>query len=706
MPLIPIDIPPGIFSDGTDYNSKNYWLDCDKIRFRNGKAEKIGGWTKYNSTAVSGKVRLISQWMDLSNIRHVGVGTNYKYYIDDGLGNLNDSTPLREVPLLDNPITVNASTTTVEVTHKLHGLPTGTRVKISGVSGSVNGIPQSELNAVHTITAVGANTYRFTVATTSGGTPTTGGGTNVSVYADNEFYSPLTLNPITYTAGSNEFQIFHEDHGAAINDVVTILGTDSSHGGSLVGTFQVAEVIDDDNYKIVGNYTSNGSSTSGGPNVRIMYEMASGSENYSTGSGWGAGPWGSGGWGEGEVSGGFGTQARMWSADQFGEDHIACARGGPIFIYDTSRGDVRLYDVCLISGAKKCPEEANFILVSSEDRRVFAFGTNDYTTGTFDPMLIRWSNEESASDWEISDTKTAGFLRLSLGSEIVCAARSKGEILVWTDVALYAIRPSSDFVYGVYMISPNIDILGPSCVVSVDDAVFWLGRENIFVYNGSVKPLQCPVRQRVFSDINISQSYKCAAGSNRIFREAWWFYPSEDSAEADKYLVFNYAENVWYYGNMERTAWSDAGFGAFSFPMASDHDGYIFYHENGIDDGSTTPDSPITAYIESGPLELAEGNKFSFVNRFIPDVTFDGSDNSSPSIDVSIIPKNYPGSQRGTPDSKAVERLATFPVETFTSKKDVRIRGRQIIFKVSSSLSGVMWRLGINRMEVREDGAK
>jgi hypothetical protein len=646
--------------------------------------------------------------------------TNKRVYITNNTGTFVNRTPQRSAPLPANCITTSNTFSTISIAQKSHGLIVGDRVLLSGAS-AVGGITANQINTALTVTSV-TDVDNYVLTTTGTATSsTTGGGSSIRVYANRQFFVPLGTNPIALTSGSRSAVITHNSHGCSVGDYVKISGSATySYGGlgataSYTGDYEIVSATTNTFTITLANASDTTNATTGGSDMVAAYELGSGSTVYSVGAGWGAGGWGNNGWGQtvADAEEEFSSQVRVWSGDQFGEDIIACPKGGPIYLFDNSKGadavngaTARLEEISMISGAQNCPTAANFVLVGAEDRRVFAFGTTNYGTTTFDPMLIRWSNEEDQSNWTVSSTTTAGYKRLSYGSEIVCAIKTKGEILVFTDTALYSIRPSDKFVYGVYLISSNIDILGPSSAIAVDDVVIWMGRENFFMYDGTVNVLPSTIRQHVFEGINYSQSYKVACGSNRLFREIWWFYPSGTSEENDKYAVFNYSEKLWYYGTMGRSAWVDSGFGAFQYPIAASSDGYLYSHEDGFDDGSTTPATAISAWVKSGPLEIESGNRFSFVRKIVPDITFENSTADDPAVTMTVIPKNYPGSTEGSSDSEDIARAAEVPVERFTTKKGIRVRGRQILFKVSSDDLGVMWRLGVNRIEVRPDGAK
>lgn len=702
MSLAAFTPPAGVYNDGTRYSTKGVWNSSDKVRWRGGFPEKIGGWTPLTTTPFDGVCRLLIQWVDLENVKHIGVGTNTKFYVENSGGVLSDKTPLRAAPLPNNPLSVTNASAVVTVTHRAHGQAVGDRVIISGAV-DVGGITADQINGLRTIASTPtADTYTFTSDGTAGST-VSGGGSAITVKYSSPWTVPYATDPFETTNGSAIVVVTNVNHGCIQGDLVTFSGAAAVGGITIDGDYTVTEVVDVDTFTITHSSPASSDAVGGGSAVLATYYLTIGLADYSVGTGWGAGGWGVSGWGE-SASFGFGRQIRLWSAATFGEDLVFCPRGGSIYVYDVTTGE-RAEDIRLLSGADSAPAAANFILSTPEDRRLLAFGTTDYTTGNFDPLLIRWCENEDLSNWDPTDTTAdAGFLRLSSGSEIICAARSRSEILVWTESSLTALRFVEDLVYGATLVSPNVDILGPNTVISVDDSVYWMGRENFFTYNGRVVVMPCTVRQYVFDDLNLNQAYKVSVFSNRLFREVTWLYPSADSLENDRYVTFNYAEQVWYFGTLERTAWSDAGI--TNYPIGASTDGYIYFHEFGLDDGSTDPPTPISAYVESSPVELGEGDRFCFVSRIIPDVTFSGSTATTPSVQYSVTPADWPGGAPGTEYEKTTSRASTSPVETFTTKMDVRIRGRQFVVRVESDDLGVTWRLGRQRFEVRPDGRR
>ena len=333
-------------------------------------------------------------------------------------------------------------------------------------------------------------------------------------------------------------------------------------------------------------------------------------------------------------------------------------------------------------------------------------GINDTEgNGVQDALLIRFSDQENAADWFPTAENTAGDLTLGSGSRIVTAVETRQQILVFTDISLYSMQfIGPPFTFGINAISENITIRGPLAAVGVDDQVYWMGKNEFYIYNGSVQRLTCSVRDYVFSDFNELQGDKCFASVNSAFGEIWWFYPSGSSDNIDRYVVYNYQQNIWYIGSMARSFWIDRG--VFNLPIAAGLDGYLYNHETGFDDGSNNPATGISAYIESSQFDIGDGDQFSFVRRLIPDLTFRNSTSVDAAVNFTLKARNFPGGNYLQDDTKSVEKVASVPVEQFTQDAYVRLRGRSIAIKVDSSEAGTAWRLGSPRIEIRPDGKR
>jgi hypothetical protein len=626
MPLKKLTLRPGVNKENTRYTNENGWYECDKVRFRQGTPEKIGGWAPLSTSTFQGICRSLSNWITLANINLLGVGTNLKFYVEQG-GLYNDITPLRTtVTINNNPFALTASTT-VTVTDTAHGCTTGDFVTFSGavdIGGVGTNVTASVLNREFQVTVVDANTY----------------------------------------------------------------------------TIQIS---------VVPNATAIAGSPGGGAAVVAAYQIPVGPAVAIPLSGWGAGAWGSGSWGLTSTSG---SALRLWSQSNFGEDLIFGPRGGNLYYWDASAGvSTRAVALSSLAGANGVPTVQNFIAVSDISRFVFAFACNEIGSSVQDPLLIRWSDQESATDWTPAATNQAGSLRLSFGSEIVAAIQTRQEIVVFTDSALYSLQYlGAPEVWGAQLLGDNISIESQNAVAIGSGVVYWMGVDKFYKYDGRVNTLKCDLRRHVFGDINQDQGSQIFAGTSEGFNEVWWFYCSAGSTTINRYVVYNYLEEIWYYGTMERTAWLDSGL--LDFPIAATYHNNIVLHENGVDDNVTGTPVAINAYIESAEFDIEDGQNFGFIWRMLPDVTFTGSTTSNPSLNMTLIPMKGSGSGFNTPQSlggsssAAVTRTATVPIEQFTNIVYIRVRGRQLIMKAESTGLGVTWQLGSPRIDVRPDGRR
>ena len=614
MPLQKILFKPGVNRENTRYTTEGGWYDCDKIRFRQGTPEKIGGWVRISENFFLGVCRSLWNWVTLGGLNLLGIGTNLKFYIESG-GVYNDITPLRTTTALGtNPFTGNG-TTTVTVTATAHGSTTNDFVTFSGVTGTY----ASLLNANFQITVLTADTYTITTSS-------------------------------AVAAGAT-----------------------------------------------------------GGAAVSAAYEISVGSATSVPLIGWGAGGWGLGTWGNGVVGT---TQLRLWNQNNFGENLIFGPAGAAIYIWQantslTSRGVL----LSSLPGASSVPLYQNSMLISDASRFVLAFGTNDVGSSTLDPMLIRWSDQENALEWAPSITNQAGSLRLSHGSKIVSTLQSRQEILVWTDASLYSLQYlGPPYVWGSQLLSDNISIVGPNAAAIASGVVYWMGIDKFYKYDGRSQTLRCDLREYIFSDINQDQYAQVFASTNEGFNEIWFFYCSANSSTIDKYAVYNYSEDIWYYGYMARTAWLDSGLRGY--PLAATYSYNIVNHELGVDDNTIAAVLPIEAFITSSEFDIGDGHNFGFVWRILPDLTFRNSTAANPQATMYLIPLQNSGSGYNNPpsvggsDNGVVSRTAVIPVEQFTGQINTRVRGRQMAFKINSNAVGVTWQLGAPRMDIRPDGRR
>jgi len=519
-------------------------------------------------------------------------------------------------------------------------------------------------------------------------------------------------------------------HGALEHDFVTFSGAatlgDAVTANVLNQEYQIFYIKDNNSYYINARavasiesitttdglsnsfvFATTSDSGNGGSSVVGAYQSITGLDTTIVGTGWGAGTWSRGTWGSGaslEVSG---QTLRIWSHDNFGEDLLINVRDSDIFYWDKTNGlSTRAVKLSSLAGATTTPTIAKQVLVSDLDRHVIAFGCDsELNPGVQDPLLIRFSDQASLTEWNSTATNTAGDLRLGAGSEIITAVETRQQVLVFTDVSLHAMQfLGPPFTFGISTLSENITIAGPLAAIAVEDQVFWMGAEEFYVYGGAVQRLPCTVRDYVFSDINSDQLEKVTAGTNTAFSEVWWFYPSASSEENDSYVVYNYQQQIWYYGSLNRTCWLDRGVESLPVAAASDH--VLYYQELGFDDGSTNPATGIDAYIESSQISLGEGDQFAFLKRMIPDLTFRNSTNQTPQATMTLKARNFPGGAYLQSNSKNVEKTATVPVEQFTDQVHVRLRGRSFAFKIQTTETGTTWRLGSPRVDVQPDGMR
>ena len=639
MPLTKLQFRPGVNRETTSYTNEGGWFDSDKVRFRFSLPEKIGGWVKRSAYSFLGVCRALHTFVSLAGTQLTGVGTSLKYYIEQG-GQYYDITPIRATTAAGDVTFAAVNTSPIlTITDTAHGAVANDFVTFSGAVSLGGVITPGVLNQEYQIITV-PDSATYTISARSAGTS----------------IQSLTVD------------------GQIVDTPVLANGSDTGNGGgSTVGTYQV--------------------------NTGLIVAVA--------GTGWGSGTWSRLTWGSAATTTPS-TELRIWTHDNFGEDLLFNVRDGNIYYWDTDTdtlGTDRGTPLTLLAGADSTtPTVAKQVMVSDRDRHVIVFGCDAETAiGTQDPLLIRFSNQESITEWAASATNTAGDLRVGSGSQIVCAVETRQQVLVWTDVSLHAMQYlGPPFTFGIDQISENTTIAGPLAVKAVDDTVFWMGVEEFYIYTGQVQKLPCSVRSYVFNDFNVGQQELVTAGLNSSFSEIWWFYPSSSATEVDRYVVYNYEEKVWCYGTMTRTYWLDRGVN--DYPVAANTDGYLYNQEFGLNDGTTTPASAIASYIQSSQLSIGEGEDFVFLSRLIPDLTFDASTDSDASVNMTLETRNYPGGPYLQSNASAVTQTATTPVEQFTTEAYIRLRGRSFALKVDSSTVDIQWRLGSPRVEVRPDG--
>jgi hypothetical protein len=625
MPLKKLQLKPGVNRENTRYTTEGGWYESDKVRFRQGMPEKIGGWERISANTFLGVCRSLWNWVTLGKQNLISVGTHLKYYIERG-GAYNDITPIR----------------------------------LTTAAGDVT----------------------FAAVNTS---PT------------------LTVSDT--------------DHGAVVGDFVTYSGA-ASLGGVITAAvlnieYEITTVINADSYTITAAVNANGSDTgNGGASTVGAYQLNTGSATGVPFTGWGGGTWGQGTWGNGGITT---SPIRLWSQSNFGEDLFFAYRGGPLCYWAASTGVSTRGNIINLTNypaSDGVPTIANIASVSDIFRFAFCFGTNVIDSAVLDPMLIRWSDQENVFNWNPSTGNlTAGSLRVSHGTEIIAVVQARQEVLVWTDSAVYSMQYlGGDIVWNAQLMGNNLSISSQNAVAFTGSAAYWMGKDKFYKYDGTVMTLPCNVKRYVFNDINTEQFNQVVAGNNEGFNEVWWFYPSAGVTTNDRYVVYNYQEDIWYYGTLARTAWLDSGLR--DRPIAATYSNNLVDHEKGNDDKQTGVTAAITASITSSEFDLDDGHSFVLINRMLPDVTFDGSTATNPAASMTISPMANSGSGYNNPlseggnSSATVTRSATVPIEQFTGQVYLRVRGRQIAFTMESTAEGVAWQLGSPRLDMRPDGRR
>jgi len=777
---------PGVNKENTRYASEALgsvnagtevvggWYDSEKVRFRAGTPEKLGGWVQISANYFKGVCRSLWNWVTLTSLNLIGVGTNLKFYISNG-GAYYDITPIRATTTLTNPFGTILNSSTVLVTDAAGGFADGAYVTFNG-SSAIGGLT---LLGEYKISLQSATTYNITAESTVSLVLSTGVFTAQFQLANNVevVLSTTGALPTGFVAGTTYYVV--NTSGYTFQLAATSGGTAIVPTGTQSG---------------IHTATAKATSTtaSGGGTVYAMYQINTGPEYTVALTGWGAGGWGLGAWGVGAT----GTDAlRLWSQSNFGEDLVFGPRGGAMYYWNATynvngapvtitiatpgvltasvnfaNGDAimltttgalptgltpgtvyyvvnassgtcnlaataggtpittsgsqsgthtiaaRGIPVTSLSGASGVPTIQNLIFVSDISRFVFAFGCNDYGATAQDPMLIRWSDQESVVEWTPAATNQAGSLRLSHGSEIVTCLQTRQEIVVFTDSSVYSLQYlGAPTVWGSQILGDNISIMGQNATSVASGVVYWMGVDKFYKYDGRVSTLRCDLRQYIYSNINLAQAQQVYSGTNEGFNEVWWFYCSANSLQIDKYVVYNYLEDIWYYGSMARTAWLDSG--SLDYPLAAPYinstSNNLVYHENGNDDNTTGVPAAIDSYISSSEFDISDGHNFGFIWRILPDLTFRSSTGeTTPQVTMTLIPLQNSGSGYTNPasvggsDNATISRIASAPVEEFTGQVYVRVRGRQLVFKVQGNQLGLQWQLGAPRIDIRPDGRR
>jgi hypothetical protein len=682
MPLQKLQFKPGLNRDQTNYTNEGGWYECDKIRFRSGYPQKIGGWLRYGMFSIAGICRQVFNWITTGSDNYLAIGTSKKLYIEAGEV-LYDITPIRATFTTtdtDNCFSTISGSKTITVAISAHGASEGDYVTFSGVVGPIGGVPQNEFNAEFIVTIINANSFTITVTT-----------------------------PATSTA------------------------------------------------------------TGGGTTITADFQINPGNDIASIGYGWGAGVWSRGAWGSGAGAPVVNIQ-RDWFLQNFDNDLIANIRNGPIYYWKYSDGvgaSATLLDTTTIGGVAPAdvPTEAIQTLVSQNDRHLICFGATPFGGGTLDPLLIRWATQDQPNVWTPLVTNSAGFLRVSRGSQIICAVATRQEILVFTDGTLNSLQYlGTTDVFSIQELSDNISILSPRAVATVNNTVYWFGHDKFYAYGGRVETLPCSIRNHVFQNLNYSQAEQIVCGTNEGWNEIWWFYPTADSQVNNAYVIYNHLERIWYYGTIDRTAWSDSSLREYPQAIAGTYftgsienstltvttissgslqvgsvvsglgvatgtiitalgtgegrtgtytvnipqlvdsssmvaDSVMYNHEQGLNDNTL----PMNSYIASSDFDLVDGDQFILTKRIIPDIGFAGSTAATPEVTMFIKPRNFPGNAYSNTETGAVIETS---VDVYTDQVFMRARARQMAIEIESTDLGVQWQLGSPRLDGRPDGKR
>jgi len=725
--LAKIKLQPGINRDTTNYANSGGWFDSDFIRFRNGLPEKIGGWTKIyqEQTALIGQCRKMYDWSSLVGTSYLAVPTNIKFYVDNSSGII-DITPLRRtITLGTDPIATTNTSNSIVITDVNHGAVLGDYITISGAA-SVNGLTTGQLNTELIVSNV-INSNAYSVVTTGTATATGSGGGS-SVVVKYQFHPGISgsvtyagwgsggwggmpgtyawgfgpdTTVTTYYSGLWTVDNYGEDMIACPRDLtngVTLGNTPlaATNTSNVVTVTRVNHGLSNGTAIIIGGVTS---SIGGIPISQLngSHVITVANANAYT----------------------FTTSNTATSTETGGTDSVAYTSS--LVYWDVTDADgpaVSFSELGAAYAKLYLPYVATEIMVSDQNRQIIAFGCNPYdTTKPQDKMIVRWSDSSDPTNWDTADTtKTAGEQRLSAGSYIVTAIQNREEILIWTDSTLFTMSyVGPPYGWGFNLVGSNFDIIGPNSKFVAGSVAYWMGTNNFYMYDGKITAMPCTVRDYVFLDISVDDGDKVYCSGDSGNNEIIWLYPSasqgpEGSRENDRYVVYNYVEDAWYYGSLARTAWIDRR--GHTNPRAVSPEGYLYNQESGSDDGSTTPATPITAYIQSSAIEIEDGDNFLFINRVIPDLTFRNSvvhdGNQEPCVKFTIRPQDYPGSVIGAGDERDVERnsAATLNVNRFTNQVFTRLRARSVALRVESNEAGVEWRLGVPRLDMRKDGRR
>ena len=694
MALKKLVLKPGVNRENTRYTNEGGWFESDKVRFRQGTPEKIGGWARISVSYFQGVCRSLWNWITLENLNLIGVGTNLKFYLENG-GQYYDITPIRAAAILSNPFTTTNTSTTVLVTDSAHGAANGDFVSFSNVA-TVGGL---NLNNEYQLTVIDADTYNITASSAATSTATGGGTTVSAVYQINTgvaYETPLTgWGAGAWGSGTWGF--------SGTNNSALRLWSQNNFGEDLIYGYRGSPIYYWD--ASFGLSPASFTVTIGASAVvTTSISLVNNTPVVLTNSGYpSALPTG--------LSVGIVYYVKNTTGTTF---NLSLTPGGAAITTSGSQSGIHYImpngvNITSLAGSSDAPIIQNFIYVSDVSRFVFAFGCNDYSSTVQSPMLVRWSDQESLVDWTPSATNQAGSVTLSHGSSIVTSIQTRQEILVWTDSAIYSMQYiGPPVVWSSQLMGDNISILGQNAAAQASGVVYWMGVDKFYMYDGRLQTLSCDLRRYIYQDINLDQNQQVFASTNEGFNEVWWFYCSAGSLTVNRYVVYNYLEKVWYYGTMARTAWLDSGLR--DFPVAATYSYNLVNQEYGLDNNETGTPAGIEAYISSSEFDIDDGDRFGFVWRMLPDLTFSGSDASpTPQVTYTLYPMQNSGSGTGTAVDKNVDKQtgAQYTVtEGFTGQINTRVRGRQLILKVGSSNLGTTWQLGATRIDIRPDGRR
>lgn len=617
-----IQLRPGINTENTTLTNEGGFYDCDKVRFRSGSPEKIGGWQGLNENTYLGVARSLINWTSLISQNYLGIGTSEKYYIEYG-GIYYDVTPIYSTTAFTNTITTSIGSSIVTFTDASNVVNDGDYFLLT-VASDVGGITAAQMTGEFRATKTVSGSFTFTTNGTASSAVTGGGA--------------ITLN--------------------------------------------------------------------------LLYPVGRATVTFS--GGWGAGVWGAGTWGTPRTTT-VSQQLRIWSHDSYGEDLVAAPLGGPIYYWDATTGvSARMDDLTSLSTAAGysgayVPTITNRVMTSGLSRFVVALGANPYTPGVpntdFDPLLVRWSDQENPYQWVPDVTNQTGEQRLARGSQIVTGQLTRQETLIWTDTSLYSMQYTSPpNVFSFTLLIDNISIMSPQSATTANNVTYWMGVDKFYIYNGRVETLKCSVWKKVFSDLNKDQAYQVISGTNERFNEVWWFYCSADSTAIDSYVVYNYAEDIWYFGNLARTAWLDSPLRAN--PMAATYNSKIVYHEIGTDNAEFTTPTAISSHITTSDFDIDDGERMNFVWRILPDLSFEGSTVINPEVTMTISARYNSGSAYGSADANVAQRVSVVPIDQYTGQVYTRLRGRQMKLTMASDTLGTQWQWGTIRVDTKPDGRR